>query len=263
MRKFTLLIFAITFGLSAYSQWVVKDSITGPADRIEIDNLDHIYKVVNTEVFKYNKKGELLFRYSDKQLGNIGHIDVTYPLRPLLLYPELNYLVILDNTMSNNRGQINLLDHNIGLGLLACSSVQNHFWFYDAMKFALIRTDENFKEVSSTGNLAQILGIELNPTSMTEFANRLYVMNPSTGIMVFDIFGTYIKTIPVTGITDFQVFENEIAYLDKNTLIRYNTLLFELKEIELPYICKSAQIQKNSLILLTDQKILILEKPKL
>ncbi len=165
--------------------------------------------------------------------------------------------------MSNNRGQVNLLDHNIGMGLLACSSVQNHFWFYDAMKFALIRTDENFKEVSSTGNLAQILGIELNPTSMTEFANRLYLMNPSTGIMVFDIFGTYIKTIPVTGITDFQVFENEIAYLDKNTLIRYNTLLFELKEIELPYICKSAQIQKNSLILLTDQKILILEKPKL
>ncbi len=80
MRKFTLIIFFIILGLSAHSQWVVKDSIIGPADRIEIDNLDHIYKVVNTEVFKYNKKGELLFRYSDKQLGNIGHIDVTYPL---------------------------------------------------------------------------------------------------------------------------------------------------------------------------------------
>lgn len=263
MRSITFLAISLFCCLNAFSQWVVKDSIEGLADKIEIDNLNNIYKVRNTEVFKYNKKGELLFRYSDKQLGNIGNIDVTYPLRPLLVYPELNYLVILDNTLSNNRGKVNLLDHNIGLGVLACSSVQNHFWFYDAMQFALIRTDENFKQVSSTGNLAQILGIDLNPNSMTEYANKLYVNNPTTGIMVFDIFGTYIKTIPLTSITDFQVFENEIVYLKNNTLIRYNTLLFESKEIELPYICKSAQIQKNSLILLTDRKILILEKSKL
>ena len=246
--------------LSANGQWVVVDSIPGRADYIEIDNLNNIYKVHKSELEKYDSNNALLYSYSDKQLGNIGSVDISYPLRPLVMYPDLNYLVILDNTLSNNRGKVNLLDYDIGLGILACSSVQNYFWIYDAMKFSLIRVDENFKQVSSTGNLSQVLGIDMTPTYMVEFANKLYINNPETGILVFDIFGTYIKTIPIREIKDFQVFENELIYLKNNVLNTYNTLFFESKEIELPYICRQARIQKNKLVLLTDQKILILQK---
>ncbi len=238
------------------------DSFAATADYLEIDNLNNLYLVNNSEIKKYDEKGELQFRYSDMQLGNIGSVDVSYPLRPLVVYPDLNYLVLLDNTLSSNRGKVNLLDYNISLGMLACSSVQNHFWIYDAMQFALIRTDENFKQVTATGNLSQILGIDFAPTSMVEFANKLYINNPKTGILIFDIFGTYIKTIPITGIRDFQIFENELIYLKNNHIIRYNTLLFETKEVELPYICRDAQFQKDQIVLLTDQKIFILKNSK-
>lgn len=260
-KQFFLLLFLFTF-LSGSAQWVATDSIDATADFIEIDNLNNLYLIDKSEIKKYNDKGELLFRYSDKQLGNIGSVDVSYPMRPLLVYPDLNYMVILDNTLSSNRGKINLLDYNIGLGLLACSSVQNHFWIYDAMQFALIRTDENFKQVNATGNLSQILAIDFSPTRMVEFANKLYINNPKTGILIFDIFGTYIKTIPITDIRDFQIFENELIYLKNNELIRYNTLLFETKEVELPYICRDAQLQKEQVVLLTDQKIFILKNSK-
>jgi len=260
MIKTILLCIAVLCMLSANGQWVVVDSIPGRADHIEIDNLNNIYRIHKTEIEKFDAKNDLQYSYSTNQLGAIGSVDVTYPMRPLVMYPDLNYLVILDNTLSSNRGKVNLLDYGIGLGILACSSVQNHFWIYDAMQFSLIRVDENFKQVSTTGNLAQVLGINLTPIYMVEFANKLYINNPGTGILVFDIFGTYIKTIPIRDIEDFQVFENELIYLKNNVLNIYNTLLFESKEIELPYICREARIQKNKLVLLTDQKILTLKK---
>ena len=263
MRKELLILLFLFTALGVRAQWSVTDSITDTAGYIETDNLNNLYLIDKSEIKKYNNKGELLFRYSDMQLGNIGSVDVSYPLRPLLVYPDLNYLVILDNTLSSNRGKINLLDYNIDLGVLACSSVQNHFWIYDAMKFALIRVDENFKQVHATGNLSQILGIDFSPTRMVEFANKLYINNPTTGILIFDNFGTYIKTIPITGLSDFQISENELIYLKNNRLIRYNTLLFETKEVELPYICRDAQFQKDQIVLLTDQKVLILKNSKL
>lgn len=263
MRKALIFLLFLCAALGGNAQWLVNDSIIDTAQYIETDNLNNLYLIDKSEIKKYNNKGELLFRYSDMQLGNIGSVDVSYPLRPLLVYPDLNYLVILDNTLSNNRGKINLLDYNIGLGLLACSSVQNHFWIYDAMQFALIRVDENFKKVNATGNLSQILGIDFAPTGMVEFANKLYINNPSTGILVFDIFGTYIKTIPIQDLTHFQIAENELIYLKNNRLIQYNTLLFESKEVELPYICRDAQLQKDQIVLLTDQKVLILKNSNL
>jgi len=241
------------------AQWKELYRITDSTDFIAFDNLFNLYRVRGSELFKYNPDGELQFRYSDKQLGEINTIDVTYPLRPLLTYPDLNYIAILDNTLSNNRGNINMLNYNIGLASLATNSVQNHFWFYDSMNFAVLRLNENFKEVSRTGNLAQVLGIELDPIAMTEYSNRLYINNPSTGIMVFDIYGTYIKTIPLKNIHSFQVFENEIVYCEKGKLLRYNTLLFETREIQLPVPCKSAYIQKNRIALLNDKGIIVLK----
>ena len=260
MRKLAAFLTFFLISVFASAQWVQKYSIEGDVDFIRVDNLLNIYRIYQSEVAKFDDHGKLQFRYSDKQLGAIGGMDVSYSLRPLVLYPELNYLVLLDNTLSNNRGSINLLDHDIGLGILACSSVQNHFWVYDSMRFSLIRTDENFNTVSSTGNLSQILGVELNPTGITEYANRVYLNNPTTGILVFDVYGTYIKTIPIKGIEDFQVFENEIVYFSKGKLIRYKPMIFQSEEVDLPVECKSAYIQKNRLFLVLDKKILVFQK---
>lgn len=255
-------VIAICFYLCGFAQseWKEVFRIQEVSDNIVVDVLNNIYSIDKAELDKYDSDGIFQFRFSDKQLGNIGSVDATYPLRPFVLYSELNYVVMLDNTLSNNRGNINLLNHNIGLATAACSSVQNHFWFYDAMSFSLIRTDENFKPVSNSGNLSQILNIDLQPNFMVEFANRVYMNNPETGILVFDNFGTYIKTIPLTGLSDFQVFENEIIYFENGNLIRYNTLLYESMTIEIPIECEDAFYAKNRLTLRNKDEIIVLEK---
>jgi len=255
------IIIALLLYLSAYSQAEFSElfSIEENFDFVEFDNLFNLYGINHSEIFKYRSDGSFAFRYSDEQLGAIGALDVTYPLRPLVMYPELNYLCLLDNTLSNNRGRINLLSKNVGIALLGCSSVQNHFWFYDGMDFSLTRMNENFGEVAKTGNLSQILRIELNPNFMVEFANRIYLNNPETGILVFDIFGTYIKTIPILKLDRFQVFENGLAYFKENSLIVYNTLDYSEKKYQLPETCLQGLISKNRIIGLQKEKVIIWE----
>lgn len=241
------------------SDWKVLYSVEKELDFIAFDNLFNVYTIHESEIAKYNNEGDFQIRYSDKRLGNIGQVDVEYSLKPLLTYPDLNNIAILDNTMSNNRGTVDLSQLNIGIGALAINSVQNHFWFYDAMTFSLIRTNDNFKRVVETGNLAQILGIEFEPRNMVEFSNRLYVNNPKTGILVFDIFGSYIKTIPLKGLSHIQVFENEIVYFSENKLIRYNPTLYKESVISIPIECKDAYIQKNRLAVQTEKGFAVLE----
>lgn len=247
-------------GAWAQSEWKEAFRIQEVSDYVVVDVLNNIYSIDKSELDKYDGEGNFQFRFSDKRLGNIESVDVTYPLRPFVLYSELNYVVMLDNTLSNNRGNINLLNHKIALAIAACSSVQNHFWFFDAMTFSLIRTDDNFKEVSNSGNLAQFLNIELQPNFMIEFANKLYLNNPQTGILVFDNFGTYIKTIPLKGLDAFQVLENEILYFEEGNIVRYNTLLFESKEIQIPIECEAAYYSKNRLTVRNKGEIIVFVK---
>lgn len=240
--------------------WNVLYSIDKELDFIAFDNLFNVYTIHKSEMAKYNSEGVFQIRYSDKRLGEIVQVDVEYPLKPLLNYPDLNNVAILDNTLSNNRGNIDLSRFNIAIGALAINSIQNHFWFYDAMTFSLIRVNDNFQNISTTGNLAQVLGIDLDPVSMVEFANRLYVNNPMTGILVFDIFGTYIKTIPLKGLKRFQVFQNEIVFFSENSIIRYNTLNYQEVKIKIPIECKDALIQKNRIAVQTENGFTVLEK---
>ncbi len=248
----------MTVHCSAQQVLVPLFEIKEQADFIVTDNLLNTYIIRGTEMIKYNKTGDFQFRYSDKRLGNIEAVDVTFPLRPLLNYPAINYVVLLDNTLSNNRGNVNLLHQGINLGILACSSVQNHFWFYDAMEFQLVRTNENFRTVSVTGNLAQVLRLaNLEPTYMVEFANRLYVNNPSTGILVFDIFGTYMRTIPLHIVKRFQVHESELVFHENGVLKRYNFQSDQYQEIPLPEGSTNAELQKNRVWVQYAEKVVV------
>lgn len=259
MKHFTLVL-CLMLSLRVCAQEISHElfTIPGSFDFIAMDNLLNVYTIKGTEMVKYDKNGDRQFRYSDKQLGDIGAVDITFPLRPLLTYPGINYVVMLDNTLSNNRGNINLMNHNIDLGTLACTSVQNHFWFYDAMNFNLIRSNENFRPVVTTGNLAQILRIAaLEPNYMKEFANRLYINNPSTGILVFDIFGTYIRTIPIVGLSQFQVNDTELIYFHESELCRYHLQNHSDIRIALPATARSAKLQKNRIAVELSDKVVV------
>lgn len=262
MKSFLGLTVSMFLSMVVFGQFVELYHIKGKFDALEFDNLYNVYAISGPEIVKYNTEGKRTFEFSDRQMGDVESLDVTYPLRPLVCYLELNYVILLDNTLSNNRGRINLTNSSIGLPTIGCSSVQNHFWFYDAMNFSLIRLNENFNVVVTTGNLSQVLRTELDPNFAVEFANRVYLNDPETGILVFDIFGTYIKTIPIKGLREFQVTGEEIVYFKDNNLHFYRARDYSETKLELPVRCSEAFVFENRIAALGEGGITVWEVVK-
>lgn len=160
--------------------------------------------------------------FSNKNFGSITSADVTNPLRILLYYREFGRVVFLDNTLSLNGEPLALEKLGYPLAILAASSHDNGIWIYDQPTFELLRFDNNLAVTSRTGNLSQILGTELQPDFLLEKDNHVFLNNPEQGIIVFDVFGTYIKTIPVLHLKTFQVLDDEIVYFQDGQLHAWN-----------------------------------------
>lgn len=191
---------------------------------IQTDNLHNLYLIADGTITKYDSNGKKCCTYT-REPGATIRLDVSNPLRPLAFYPLQGQLVVLDNTLSEVSKAINLQQKfNQRMITLAAQSVQNAFWFYDSMNFELLRTTEQLDIIAKTGNLPQLLRQNFDPVFMREFNNRLYVSNPATGIVVFDLYGTYVKTIPLPGIQRFQIFEGLLVYSRGPELIYHNLL---------------------------------------
>lgn len=192
------------------------------SEGIVTDNLANVYLINQDKFTKYDMRLKLQKEFSNKNFGSITTADVTNPLRPLLFYREFGRIVFLDNTLSQNGEPIALEKLGYPLATLAASSYDNSLWIYDQPTFELIRFSTNLEITNRTGNLSQILGIELQPNFILEKDNRLFVNNPKTGILVFDVFGTYIKTIPIYNLASFQVADDEIIYFSEDMLKSWN-----------------------------------------
>ncbi len=180
------------------------------------DNLQNVYVYRGNSIKKYDSHGKMLFNYSDKSYGAISSVDANDPLKILVFYKDFPEVVLLDNTLSVNGNPFSPADAGFPLTTLACTSHENGVWLYDAQNFQLIRLDVNLTITQKTGNLAQAIGVPLNPNYLMEYKNLVYLNDSAQGILVFDSYGTYYKTIPITGLINFQVRGDDLFYTAKN-----------------------------------------------
>jgi hypothetical protein len=212
------------------------------------DNLQNIYLYRGNSIRKYNSEGQLLYNYSDKSYGAITLVDVNDPLKMLVFYKDFPEIVLLDNTLSQNGNPFSPSDAGYPLTTIACTSHDNGVWLYDAQNFQLIRLDVNLNTVQKTGNLAQVLGIQLNPDYLLEYNNFVYMNDSAQGILVFDSYGTYYKTIPITGLTNFQVRENDLFYVFKNRIHTFHLkTIMEDRTMAPDTLATEIRIEKNLL----------------
>jgi hypothetical protein len=212
------------------------------------DNLQNIYLYRGNSIKKYTSQGQLLYNYSDKSYGAITSVDAYDPLKMLVFYKDFPEIVLLDNTLSQNGNAFSPADAGYPLTTLACTSHDNGVWLYDAQNFQLIRLDLNLNVEQKTGNLAQTLGISLNPDYLLEYNNFVYMNDSAQGILVFDSYGTYYKTIPITGLRSFQVRENELYYVSKNRLHIFHLKTIMEDQIQTPdTLATEVRIEKNLL----------------
>ncbi|MFZ5554608.1 MAG: hypothetical protein ACOZCO_15920 [Bacteroidota bacterium] len=189
-------------------------SIKGPCSHFTTDNLGNIYTVHKDRITKYSPQGDSLCSQSFKWMGEITSIDATNALRIVAFSRDLNRLMILDNTLSVQGEVIKLEDLGLQFTSLVCQSPNNNnLWVYNMEEFRLLRLNKDFTVANNSGNLTQVLGISINPVFIAEYNNYLYVSDPDVGILVFDMFAGYVKTLPVKEKNYFQVVNNKIYSL--------------------------------------------------
>ena len=225
---------------------------------IATDKLGNLYALNKQEVFKYDSNGKLLQKNSLKSLGNLFTIDVSNPMKILAFYKDYNKVLFLDNMLAPSGSTIDLSAIGFDQATLACTSHDNGIWLFNSLNFELVRMDPSLKISNQSGNIAQLTGNPIKPTVLFENNNQVYLCDTLTGVLIFDVFGTYIKTIPIKSISDLQVENNILYFIDGKGFGSFNPELLQQNEIELPQQgISQIRLQKNRVFMKLADKILI------
>lgn len=236
-RTATLLIAMIAAALSAAAQDDTRQHLVpGTFALFTTDEMGNIYALRGDELELYDKRGAFLLRNSVKTFGRISAIDAFYSFKPMVFSRDMGQFVLLDNTLSVQGAVIDLPRSGHPQVTLVCPGVQNTFWFFDERDLELLRMDTQLRPLAKTGRLDQLLGFTPRPASMQELDSRLYVNDPERGIHVFDLFGTFVRTIPIAGARSIEVRGQRLYYLVDNGAMVYDLRSFDMDELPLPSV---------------------------
>lgn len=234
-------------------------TISIDAKDLQTDRLGNMYVVSKTnQLYKYNQDGKLLSTLNYKYLGNITHVDATNPLEIYVFYKELNLVVFLDNNLAY-RGEMRLADVGIGQAVAVARSFDNGLWAFDLADLQLKKMDKDGGNQQASGNIRQYINGESAVTYLYDNDNRVFVNDSANGILVFDVFATYVKTIPIKGCNEMKVIENELFYQQSGYLFKYQFKNFTTQSWPLPERdgIRDISIEKNRLFLLKTGEIRI------
>jgi hypothetical protein len=87
-----------------------------------------------------------------------------------------------------------------------------------------VRLDGNFQTKQQSQDLYLFTKKIIKPNFLSANNEFVYLNDPLVGIMVFDIFGSYQKTIPILGLKKFTVKEGKIIYGNAGHILQYQNL---------------------------------------
>ena len=218
---------------------------------IEADNLQRIYAWNSNKLVLYERDGAELYSYSESAFGDIDWVDVRDPMKPLLFFKDAGKAVLLDNTLSAQGDEIDLFKIYPGLGTLLTSSIDNHYWVFDGERQELVRLDASFGIVTRSGNL-NALGLDgMSPERIQEHNGKVFLWEKDYGFVVFDIFGTIIRKVPIKGLKNYHV--NSFGFTvtsESGNVLKYNWLDYQFVPVDL-----ASELPVEDLILLGKSKV--------
>lgn len=223
---FIIILLTCSFTLQVDKLWKTIP-IKQKHSTVKVDDFGNSYVISKNEILKYNVNGDLIKSFSTKRYGNIDFVDVTNPLKILVYYKDFQQVLFLDNQLTASSNMISLENLSLEQTSLVCTSVNNSFWLYDKQNNSLQRYSEKSQQLVKIDNLKRILDIDIKPNFMKEKSNYLYLNCPNEGVLVFDIYGSFYKTIPIKNLTEFEIYNSNIIYFSDRNMCEYSSQTFE------------------------------------
>lgn len=231
----------------------VEYLITGTFKNIEIDKLGNLYLINNrNEIFKYSSDLELLFKNSYNKYGAISHVDVSNPQKTLIYFSDFQYVLFLDNTLSEIKN-LNLEDLGFWDIKAVSLSIDNQIWIYDPVNFKLIKINDNGEVLMSsneqfTGELDQELRLHA-------WDNEVFLFSKNK-LLIFSDFGELKKTESIENL-NLQIIENYYLILQEGQLIGIES---KIEMLESEYIDLKRFSEPALDFFLAKDKLFVLDK---
>ena len=191
----------------------------------QVDRLDNVlYIDLKSYVTKIESTRLKTNYYAALASGSPEILDATNPFAIMVYYPSFFQVKILDvNLAEIGSYDLRAIYPNSFFNLV-CTAPVNGFWAYDEFSRKLVRLDGNFQIKQQSQDLYLFTKKIIKPNFLSANNEFVYLNDPMVGIMVFDIFGSYQKTIPLLGLKKFTVNEGKIVYGKDGHILQYQNL---------------------------------------
>ena len=231
---YLIIYISILFHLLQPAEFQFVKSVNVDGDRHFSDPMGNVYIIKNNHLVKFVQDYTQAAEYTNLFLGNIHSIDVSDPFRILMYYKDHNQVVWVDNYLSEIRSPIWLDDLGVDQAQLVCSSNQGGFWIFNGLNNQLQYFDVNLQFVHESVTLNSLTGPDIQPAFMLEKSRNVYLNVPGFGILIFDRFGNYSKTIPLEIPGEFQVTDQNLFYFKDGELYSFDLQTNSPGKLELP-----------------------------
>lgn len=242
MNRIKLYLLTLSFSIVTIDAAAQNDSsfhfiksVLGNFSAFNVDNLDNIFLITNTnQLKKINTNGDSIAVFNDvKRFGNLSFIDVTNPLKILLYYKNYSTAVILDRFL-NIRNTINFRKQNVFLVNTIAGSYDNNIWIFDEEEYKLKKIDESGNSLMESTGWRILFDSVPSPTQLIDRDNYVYLYDPEKGFYIFDYYGGFKNRLPFLNWTNVEVSGKNIYGFSNNLLYSYELHSLSLKEYRLP-----------------------------
>lgn len=250
-----LLIFFTAF-IAMPKQYRLVHTVPVKGSYLTSDHLMQAYVIdENNQVLKYDTTGQLIGRFDENRYGPLTSVDATSPFNTLMFFREFATIVAVDNQLNAR-----ILYRLPSLGFNEVSAVglshDNYIWFFDTEESKLKKITSKYEIVNESLPVNQLLETEVEPTFILEQDRKVFVNDPEVGILVFDIYGNYYNSFPITGVETFQVINKNLVYYMDGELHLFDFTSFEVKSLPMPLEEETVshfQLNKDILFVLGEQ----------
>lgn len=211
---------------------------TYPIEKEAVWTVDGIGNVITTkrdQLTKYGTDGKVLFEQSQKSFGRIDKIEPFNTLKFVAFSEQQQTLCFFDNSLTVMDHCIELADYDIlNATQFATSGQSDKMWVYDQVNSTLLLLSLNgLNQDQRIKNVMGILNSE-NIAQMIEIENKLFFLDTTSGVFMFDLYGTLINKIAKKNLKWIQFKGDNALLLSDNGLIIYNYITGKEETIALP-----------------------------
>lgn len=224
---------------------ILYATISKTATKLFINTTDDIFLMRKGMLERYYSDGTFFQNYGNIAINEHTEIISVNGFKTILFSPDYGKIIELDNRLR----ELDIINaFNLGTYIITCvgSSYDNNFlWLWDDGAQLLVKIDKDQSPIFTSNTMSMLLGKKIHPNQIIEAGIMLYLVDAKNGIFVFDNQGNYIKQIPITGIDNIKVIDNQIYYSKDNAIYSYNNLTFtETRYAQTPNL-KTIQIGKT------------------